>query len=256
MPERHRTRNSEHDAFRMFWRKDRLTRNLPERGAEVFQDTPDVVLAHPDGSGRILGVEITNFFINEGSDVASEQRQRLKREKVVKSAEKSYRNSPKSDRNLMLCVSFDAENPIRDVGSVASCLAQLALSIPQGHEWIQLHRQKTDCLPIEIENVQAISVRPEGHRKPADATWRTLQVHSGHGISIPRLQEILDIKSKKVSGYKNCDAYWLLVVIDSSDRAQDQWLGLTKNPLPSAPPVFERVIVYRTTGEILELGHS
>ena len=63
-----------------------------------------------------------------------------------------------------------------------------------------------------------------------------------------RLLEIVRDKENKVRGYKECDVYWLLVVIDFFDRAQDQDIpndGFEK----IETKIFEKVIVYKTIFE-------
>ncbi len=56
---------------------------------------------------------------------------------------------------------------------------------------------------------------------------------------------IVRAKEDKSREYRPCDAYWLLVVVDFIDRAQDQEIpaeGL-KN---TTSQVFEKIIVYKT----------
>jgi hypothetical protein len=65
-----------------------------------------------------------------------------------------------------------------------------------------------------------------------------------------RLLEI--IREKETKEYKPCDSYWLLVVIDFINPAQDQ--EITNAVLPTIQSNrFEKIIVYKTVYEqILE----
>jgi hypothetical protein len=50
-------------------------------------------------------------------------------------------------------------------------------------------------------------------------------------------------KESKAADYAPCDAYWLLIVVDWADPAQDQEITTTGLKLPSE--VFEKIIVYK-----------
>lgn len=66
-----------------------------------------------------------------------------------------------------------------------------------------------------------------------------------------RLNIVKD-KERRSEKYKKCDAYWLLVVVDFVNPAQDQEIQIdTFEKVETA--VFERVIVYKTQfGHVLE----
>jgi len=79
--------------------------------------------------------------------------------------------------------------------------------------------------------------RPRPPLWPADAT--------------ASLKSIVATKEAKSKSYRPCDAFWLLVIIDFFDRAQDQELsdceGLTSKG-------FEKIIVYKTVfGTVVEM---
>jgi len=71
-------------------------------------------------------------------------------------------------------------------------------------------------------------------------------------MSRDRLVEIIKSKERRASQYEKCDAYWLLIVVDFMNSAQDQEIrfdGFDK--IQTA--VFEKVIVYKTLyGHVLE----
>jgi len=86
-----------------------------------------------------------------------------------------------------------------------------------------------------------------------DATWiRPGQVYSYEEMSATRLQAIVAEKESKASNYASCDAYWLLIVVDWADSAQDQEITTTGLKLSSG--VFEKIIIYKPGfEEIVEL---
>jgi hypothetical protein len=85
-----------------------------------------------------------------------------------------------------------------------------------------------------------------------DPKWRTTQVYTGQILSLPRLTEIVRGKEKKAKNYSKCDAYWLLVVVDFINPAQDQEIQV--NGLKLSSDIYEKIIVYRTAYEhVLEL---
>jgi len=60
-----------------------------------------------------------------------------------------------------------------------------------------------------------------------------------------KLRAIVSDKEAQSKSYQRCDAYWLVVVVDFIDPAQDQEIqidGFEK----IASTVFEKVIVYKT----------
>lgn len=78
---------------------------------------------------------------------------------------------------------------------------------------------------------------------PPGEKWGLTQVH-GHGLmSVARLTEILCEKEKKAVKYRPHGAYWLLVVVDWMDLAQEQEIRVDDLSIHS--DVFERVIIYK-----------
>ena len=74
--------------------------------------------------------------------------------------------------------------------------------------------------------------------------WRVVQRHSGKIMSMDSLRKIVSSKERKSQSYEHCDAHWLLVVVDFTDRAQDQEIQIGEEKIDSK--VFERVLVYKT----------
>jgi hypothetical protein len=62
-------------------------------------------------------------------------------------------------------------------------------------------------------------------------------------MSAARLRAIVAEKESKAANYASCDAYWLLIVVDFTDPAQDQEITTTGLKLSSG--FFEKIIIYK-----------
>ena len=70
-------------------------------------------------------------------------------------------------------------------------------------------------------------------------------------MSIDKLENILRNKEKKAEKYIKCDAYWLLVVIDSFDRAQEQEIPqeILNGEVKLESDIYEKIILFQTAPE-------
>lgn len=199
---------------------------IPEYG-----DKPDVII-HLD---RKIGVEITNFFLRPGSDDASEQRQRERRTKVVADAQSRYRK--RSGRDFELTIQFNTKFPIpsRRIAALTTELVDLARQI--------------ESYPTGAIDPEVFATSPElltvwlNAREYPDPRWRITQVYTLDFMSPQALTDILREKEEKALEYQPCDAYWLLIIVDWVDRAQDQEITVNVPILTSH--IFERVILYK-----------
>jgi hypothetical protein len=63
-------------------------------------------------------------------------------------------------------------------------------------------------------------------------------------MSRTRLTEIITEKEEKAKEYAPCGVYWLLIVVDSSDAAQEQEIRRDVR-LNVSSNVFQKIIVYK-----------
>ena len=56
--------------------------------------------------------------------------------------------------------------------------------------------------------------------------------------------EIIREKETKAQQYSSCDAYWLLIVVDFIDAAQEQEIRLDGGVV-IASDVFEKILIYK-----------
>jgi hypothetical protein len=219
--------------FEMF-RKDYL---LPS-GDVVYGDSPDVII---DGE-RKIGIEITNFYHKPGSDPESEQIQDSWRDKVISEAQILYEKQ--NGKKFEISFGFDKSNPIRDQNTLIKQISNLASQI-QNCETGQIG---TDFFK-QIPELSFVYLNNEEYE---DTKWRIVQVHEVPILKMEKLLEIVRDKEHRSNKYKKCDAYWLLVVVDFMNRAQDQEIQVD-NFKKVETDVFERVIVYKTLfGHVLE----
>jgi hypothetical protein len=219
--------------FEMFQKDYRLPEGIVEYG-----DKPDVLVR----GERSIGIEITNFFLADGTSPRSEQVQRKARAQVVLNAQRMYQGG--GDDGLELVIGFDRDVPIRDQNELSKRIALLAGRL-EGRQGGEVRRDYYPEIP-ELSFVWLVEGRYE------DARWRNSQVYSTPMMSLERLPEIIREKESKSRHYRSCSAYWLLVVVDWIDPAQDQEIQIDGFEAIHSD-VFENVLVYKTAfGQILE----
>jgi len=227
------------DVERHYFEQFRRAYGLPD-GNVAYGDKPDVLLK----GERTIGVEITRFYLQSGHLPQCEQKQRRLRESVVSDAQNVYRAA--GGRSIELTVGFNTDNPIflPRMKILPRELADLAGSIDS--------QQSGAVDPDLFQEIREVNYVYVNRREYEDPKWRVSPVHTVESMSIVGLQSIVRAKESKSAGYKLCDAYWLLVVVDWTDWAQEQEIRIDGLKLTS--DVFEKVIVYKPGFEhIMEL---
>lgn len=223
-------RKTNRDIERHYFERFCKVYKLPP-GAVCYADKPDLLVK----GNRTIGIEITNFYLQQGSAEGSEQRQRPRRDEVVSEAHKLYRAA--GGKGIELTIQFNSAMPITSASkkALAKKLAAFAARVdtrPSG----PFHGNSFPEIP-EIISIWLNS------REWADAEWRLAQVHSVEEMSATGLQAIIREKELKAAEYASCDAYWLLVVVDWINPAQEQEIRIDNIKLTS--DVFEKIIVYK-----------
>jgi hypothetical protein len=213
--------------------------SLPD-GIIEHDDKPDVMLR----GEKTLGIEITNFYLEDGRSPESEQVQRGLRDKVVADANSIYQK--RSSGRAKLTLGFEESVPIRDTRVLASKIADLGVRV----EHLEAGQVRRDLFFPDISELSFVWCHVDEYE---DSRWRLQQLHTGSLMSLELLRAIIKGKEEKSRQYKRCDAYWLLVVVDFFDFAQDQEILIEGGLDTIRSEVFEKVLVYKTVfGQVLE----
>jgi hypothetical protein len=253
-------------------------------GTVTYGDKPDVTII----GSRTIGIEITNFYVADGTSSDSEQVQRNLRKVVVERAQKLHIKA--GGQNVEITFSFDKANPIRDITALAQKIAALGQRI-ESHDNGQVRKEEFEDIPeLDFVYLYARQLQdpnepdpefPKGQPDPRidfdgycsynnrrdiraaergiyrllpfPARWRVGQAHSPGLMNIDRLTQIVREKEAKANDYACCHAYWLLIVVDFINAAQEQEIRVDGVTVHS--DTFERIIVYKPHFEhIVEVG--
>lgn len=229
---------------------DKFSRVYPlPPGTIVHKDKPDILLL----GEKKIGVEITQFFKEIGSHQGSEQQQIMLREASIRQAQVEFKRINSSP--IHLSFSFDVSVPIKNKSDFAKRVTDFALTIASSED---RHRKflygaddgrisphlYTERLP-ELSMVYVADV--------SGSTWGIAQAYQVLPSSKKRLKEIIADKESKSIEYESCDEYWLLVVVDMWNPAQDQGVQ-SKWYEGVSSDVFTKILVYKTGEEhVVEL---
>jgi hypothetical protein len=218
------------DIERHYFEQFRGAYGLPN-GAAEYADKPDVLLK----GKRTIGIEMTRFYLQPGGSPGSEQQQKPRRERVVSDAHELHRDAGR--KKFELTITFNPDRPITSARRklLPKELAALAATLSADRSG-----------PIDADFLGGM---PEVHsiylngKEYDDAKWRVSQVYSLDLMSAEGLEQIVREKESKATEYAPCDAYWLLIIVDWRDNAQDQEINVAGVKIASS--VFERIIVYK-----------
>jgi hypothetical protein len=218
------------DIERHYFEQFRGTYRLPN-GVVEYADKPDVLLK----GERTIGIEMTRFYLQPGGSSDSEQQQKPRRERVVSDAHELHRDAGR--KKFELTITFNPDRPITSARRkiLPKELAALAASMSADRSG-----------PIDANFLGRM---PEIHsiylnaKEYDDAKWHVSQVYSLDLMAAEGLEQIVREKESKAAEYAPCDAYWLLIIVDWRDNAQDQEIYVEGVKIASR--VFERIIVYK-----------
>jgi hypothetical protein len=227
-----RRRKTQTDIERHFFEQFRAVYPLPVSTVS-YGDRPDVTLT----GERKIGIEVTRFYLQSGTLLKSKQRQKPLADAVVTKAQALYR--AQRGKAVELHISFDTPHPIkpRRTHKLAEELAALAKRIEC--------RTSGEVERAAFQAIPEVSFVYFNAQEYADAKWRAGGVHTvGLMMSEAALEAIVRKKEAKAGKYNPRDAYWLLVVVDWIDPAQEQEIRVNDH-LRVASEVFEKIIIYK-----------
>ncbi|WPN56850.1 hypothetical protein [Pseudomonas sp. P9_31] len=214
-------------------------------GTIEYSDKPDVLILD-EGGQRILGIEITRLYQTEGGDLKGEQRQIKMRRNVIDRAEDIYLS--RGGRKICLHISFDPNHPIigkEHVKKTAENLALFALGVSSHRDMYTAYN------PIEA-SPELSYLHHDGNEYPL-SNWENPQVYDTPALLVERVKKEVANKAAKVLEYQNCEAQWLLIVVDYWDSSQDQGTHWPVDEDVGRTP-FERILIYKTCfNEVVEV---
>lgn len=169
-------------------------------GRVIFDDMPDVIIS----GNETIGIEIANLYKQDVRDSLAEQVQIKHRDKVIKLAELLYLAS--NTKRIKLWVDFDPEYPITNIERSAKALAELASNKSKLVGTYNAYKP--------TENAPELRFISCDGDDSADMKWRPAQVYDVPSILIDRVRALVQQKTKKIKKYKDCDTYWLLLIVD------------------------------------------
>jgi hypothetical protein len=252
-------------------------------GEIIYADRPDVLIK----GAQTVGIEITNFYTNEGASPASEQVQSKLRKDAVAEGHRLFQES--GGANINVTFSFDKKHPIKNIKVLPKQLADLGHHIENWEngqipnsvfsditelDFVYLHARELqydddpdEKFPngqpdvsedpagwAEYRNRREARALKKGIYKPLQSPgrWKLGQGHEFGLMSVSRLTEIIREKEVKARKYIKCDEYWLLIIVDFIDAAQEQEIRIDGLTIES--DVFQKIIVYKPGyGHIVEI---
>jgi hypothetical protein len=222
---------------RYYFEQFRKHYDLPP-GVVEYSDKPDVRL----NGAQIIGVEIARLYITDGGDYTSEQVQIARRDRVLEQAQLLHQQG--GGKKIELTVDFDPAQPIVNIDDSALRLANLA------HE-IQL--QPTTLTGSLIGNAEGLRLVHHSGEEYPNAKWRAQKVYNTRPLDSARIKSLVAEKVEKSGGYDQCDEYWLLLIVDYFDPAQDQDLVLPSE-FRLEQDTFRRVLIYKPQfGQVVQV---
>jgi len=213
---------------------------LPD-GPVEYGDKPDIIVR----GKKTIGIELTNFFVQPGDVSGSEQRQRPLRDKVVADAQRRY--LARGGKRVEFTFGFDKNNPI--LGNRMEALSDGMETFARSHDDESSGAFDVDLFQNAMPELGFIYFNAGEY---ADAKWRIAQVHRFGLMSKDHLQAIVREKDSKAAQYEECNAYWLLVVVDGMDAAQEQEIRIDDLYIGSRK--FEKIIIFHTFGHFKEFA--
>jgi hypothetical protein len=142
----------------------------------------------------------------------------------------------KGGKPIELVFIFDRNHPIQNKQELISKILGLVCRIenfPTG--------QISKNLFNDIPEISFLYINQD---LSGDHRWMLFHSGGDQMMSISRLVEIIREKECKAKGYRKCDTYWLLVVVDFINPAMDQEIQIEGVELKS--DIFENIILYKT----------
>lgn len=209
------------------------------KGTVEFSDKPDIRVFGEDQ----LGIEVTNIYLKDGKDRASEQVQSKLRADVIRQAEALYLSG--GHPRYEFWFDFDPHVPICNSKELSKRVFKCVLEAIKEKQEFTSYKGFEECPELRFMTYNGIEY--------ACAQWRPIQSYEVPALDCDRVFDIVATKASKVSSYQCCDRYWLLLIVEFWDPAQDQHITWN-DTFRVGPTPFEKILIYKpATREWLEV---
>jgi hypothetical protein len=160
------------------------------------------------------------------------------RRNVIERAEKIYLS--RGGRKICLHIAFDPKYPIIGKDHLKKTSENLALFALE----ISSHRDfYTAYSPVEA-SPELSYLHHDGREYPL-SKWENAQTYDIPALLVERVKKLVRDKTAKALEYQDCEALWLLIVVDFWDSSQDQGTDWPVGESVGRTP-FERILIYKT----------
>ncbi len=176
---------------------------------------------------------MTDFYPEDGNRLKSKQKQKDLREKALSKAQGKFFG--KADLHF----DFNETQPItpKRIEPLAKDIAGL------GNDIAENFMDKGIVHPYLYSHIPEVRFVYKGPYKCVRGDLKLQQVYSQESLKGERISQIVKKKEEIAKNYKSCDEYWLLIIMDFFDPAQDHEVPDDLEPIQSN--IFERVIFWR-----------
>ncbi|MDB5159665.1 MAG: hypothetical protein JWR50_4372 [Mucilaginibacter sp.] len=179
-------------------------RHFPQ-GEVSEHESPDFLV---DDGKKKVGIEVTGFYRESGSESSPLQKRKKIRQKVIDRAQILFNSKGLASRWVTVHFGLYFHCKKSEVEHIAKKLADLAASpFPTEVDQMIWNNDETTLKDIDCLVVRNVEM-PESH-------WSAPMGTFVPNIEPQQIQQILDIKSKLCEKYrKSCDELWLIIVMD------------------------------------------
>jgi hypothetical protein len=200
---------------------------FPE-GTVKHGDRPDTIVFGP----RKIGIELTGFDLVDGSDPDGERQQSVRRNGVVKDAQRLYNSN--GGKPVELTFGFDRISQQRRK-ALPSELAAFATRIED---------KVSETIILEFDDAPQEVKFAWNAGRYQNPIWQAKQVYRVGLMDKDRLEIIIREKETKAGSYEPCDAYWLLIFVNFFNPAQEQDVRIDDPYVRST--AFEKIFVFKS----------
>jgi hypothetical protein len=190
-----------------------------------------------------IGVEVVDLFHVPGSDPLGWQRQRPRGDRAIAQAHAIFERA--GGRRFDYAIDLARLPAEASIGEIAAQIWGAANAAAQDGPGGIVSSLLLEPFPL-------VSWMHRSENEYEEPRWYAMAVHDTPPLDPAAVQAAVDGKGIKLARYRACDAHWLLLVVNFSNRAQNQALVWPAEAVLQRRG-FDRVFVLKTAhSEVLE----